>query len=87
MDPVKLQKNFETIDSELFGNKQVKVTVKKDKTLDFIIKRIMPDIVDQQSFDNVMDTLEIWFDITNEQRIDAVENCGYFKLNQPTDTD
>lgn len=73
--------------TDIFGKSNVKVTVKKDKTLDFIIKHVMPDIVDQQSFDNVMDTLEIWFDITNEQRIDAVENCGYFKLNQPTDQD
>jgi len=84
MDYLKLQ---QAIDYEIFNNKQVKVTVKKDKTLDFIIKHVMRDIVDQQSFDNVMETLEIWFDITNEQRIDAVENCGYFKLNQPVDQD
>ncbi len=73
--------------ADLFGKSNIKVTVNKDKTLNFIIKHVMPDIVDQQSFDNVMETLEIWFDITNEQRIDAVENCGYFKLNQPADQD
>jgi len=80
-------KYIDKMNADLFGTSNVKVTVNKDRTLDFIIKHVMPDIVDQQSFDNIMETLEIWFDITNEQRIDAVENCGYFKLNQPVDQD